>query len=107
MASIRRNITNQADRERYAAACVALDSSFPGVSAVQAVNFTAGVAPNLQWAGTDQQLSYYDLFVLWHVTAMSIMTSQGGNRAHGGPVFLPWHRHYMILLERWMQSACE
>ena len=46
-----------------------------------------------------QELSTWDLFVYWHMIAMFDRGSAGRNSAHSGPVFLPWHRWMMILLE--------
>ncbi len=48
-----------------------------------------------------QPLSTYDLFVLWHYVTMMTSTPPGGGRnaAHQGPVFLPWHRLMLMLLE--------
>ncbi|KAI9141901.1 hypothetical protein BKA69DRAFT_1038209 [Paraphysoderma sedebokerense] len=42
------------------------------------------------------QSSRYEDFVHWHVEASSY--------AHGGPLFLPWHRFYLYELERELQS---
>jgi tyrosinase len=53
-----------------------------------------------------QPLSTYDLFVIWHHMTMSMLTPPNGpgrNAAHQGPVFLPWHRLMLLLLERNMQ----
>jgi tyrosinase len=58
----------------------------------------------LPMQGTNQQLSTYDLFVLWHVVAMSIPMPPG-NAAHSGPIFLPWHRMYLIRLEQEIQRV--
>lgn len=46
-------------------------------------------------------LSTYDLFVLWHYRTMMTATPRGAGRnaAHQGPVFLPWHRLMLMLLE--------
>src|SRR5258707_1199060 len=55
------------------------------------------------------QPSTYDLFVLWHHRTMMIMTPPGNplqrNAAHAGPVFLPWHRYKMIVLEQQLQRV--
>jgi tyrosinase len=51
-------------------------------------------------------LSRWDLFVLWHYVTMSLATGgRGSNRAHGGPVFLPWHRMFLIRLEAALQEV--
>ncbi|MGW4893147.1 tyrosinase family protein [Kitasatospora sp. NPDC004240] len=54
--------------------------------------------------GTPSPVSTYDLFVIWHVMAMRTAVPPGGdpnlrNAAHRGPIFLPWHRVMLILLE--------
>ena len=108
MASIRRNIRINSVSERFLDGIVALDTAMSGIMASDAVPVLSNVAPRLEFRGIDQELSYYDLLVLWHVAAMSIPT--GGprqNMAHGGPIFLPWHRHYMILLEQWLQIVLD
>jgi len=57
--------------------------------------------------------STYDIFVIWHYLAMmeSTPSNQPANRriprnaAHSGPAFLPWHRWFLILLERHLQRV--
>lgn len=53
--------------------------------------------------------STYDVFVIWHHRAMMTLTpadnAQGRNAAHMGPVFLPWHRYVMIVLEKQLQRV--
>ena len=104
MAGLRQNIRVAGVSDQYLDGITALDTAMSGVMASDALAVVNNVAPNLEFRGIEQELSYYDLFVLWHVAAMSI-PSPGAlpNAAHGGPIFLPWHRHYMILLEQWMQ----
>ena len=94
---VRRNIlTSAQDRNAYVQAVLELDQEFPGVS-------TGG----LGIAGTDTQLSTWDLFVLWHYWTMNTGTPPGSGRnaAHRGPVFLPWHRWKLLLLEFHMQRV--
>ena len=57
--------------------------------------------------GPAQPLSTYDAFVLWHHQTMMTLTPPGSRRnaAHQGPVFLPWHRLMLLLLERNMQRV--
>src|SRR5688572_748395 len=53
-------------------------------------------------------LSTYDFFVIWHHQTMMIPTpvSQGRrNAAHVGPVFLPWHRFFLIVFEQQLQRV--
>lgn len=64
-------------------------------------------APAARVLGTaaelERALSWWDLFAWWHVAAMTWPTPGGGNRAHGGPVFAPWHRLYLRRLEQAIQ----
>jgi tyrosinase len=49
----------------------------------------------------------WDLFVLWHWTSMQLATTPPArmrNLAHGGPVFLPWHRMFLLRLEEQLQG---
>lgn len=64
--------------------------------------FTGPTTTSLGIPGPSQQVSTYDLFVVWHHLAMSTFTppTQGDrNAAHRGPVFLPWHRFMLLQLE--------
>ena len=54
-----------------------------------------------------QELSTWDLFVYWHMIAMFDRGPGGRNSAHSGPVFLPWHRWMMILLEEQFQRVLD
>ena len=97
---IRRNITlNATARDDYVRGVLALKAELTGISTA---DLGFGVAPG----ASHQQLSTWDLFVIWHVWAMQTMTPaassnnpRGRNAAHRGPAFLPWHRWLMILLE--------
>lgn len=51
----------------------------------------------------DTPLSTWELFVLWHWQAMTTPTGGGRNAAHRGPVFLPWHRWFLLELEAQIQ----
>jgi tyrosinase len=60
--------------------------------------------------GPAQPVSTYDLFVVWHHLAMMTPTPPppqpnplDRNSAHRGPVFLPWHRVMLLLLEHNLQ----
>lgn len=59
--------------------------------------------------GPAQPVSTYDLFVVWHHRAMMTLTppgnASGRNAAHRGPVFLPWHRVMLMLLEQNLQRV--
>ncbi len=95
---------NPAARDAFLDACRALDTQLSPVTASQAYGAIRAAVPNFRMRGTDQQLSYYDLFVIWHAASMENRLSVG-NSAHSGPIFLPWHRHFMLLLEQWMQQV--
>lgn len=59
------------------------------------------------WPGR-QDLSLYDVFVMWHHNSMMMMTPPGQtdrNAAHSGPSFLPWHRYFLLTLERLLQQT--
>ena len=110
MAATRANIlSSTVVRDDFLDAVVALDQAPSGITASQVSQFFQSNFPQIQMSGTEQDLSYYDLFVLWHVVAMSIGTPPGSGRnaAHRGPIFLPWHRTFMILLEQWMQVVLD
>ena len=92
MAITRPNIlTNTLARQQYARGVNLLKNEFTGPT-------TTG----LGISGPSRPVSTYDLFVVWHHTAMSTMTppTQGDrNAAHRGPVFCPWHRFMLRQLE--------
>lgn len=105
MAVIRENIrTNTDARDKFLAGMVALDQEMPGVTAGDINQFLQRNSIPLAMQGLNQPLSTYDLFVFWHIVAMSIPMPPG-NGAHSGPVFLPWHRMYLIRLEEAIQRV--
>lgn len=58
--------------------------------------------------GPATKVSTYDLFVIWHHTAMMTFTPPNQtdrNSAHRGPVFLPWHRFMLRQLELNLQRV--
>ena len=59
--------------------------------------------------GPSRPVSTYDLFVVWHHQAMNQDTPPGNtvgrNAAHGGPIFPPWHRVMLLLLEANLQRV--
>ena len=59
--------------------------------------------------GVDSPVSRYDLFVIWHYRTMhhKVPPSNNDDRyaAHGGPLFLPWHRIMLLAFEYNLQVA--
>lgn len=98
MAVIRRNIvTDHAARDAFVAGVLALKSEFLGTTTT-----------DLGMPGPAQPVSTYDLFIAWHHLAMGRMTpptQSDRNAAHSGPVFLPWHRLMLLLLELQLQRV--
>lgn len=99
MVSTRRNIlANATDRHHYIDACLALKAESAGVTTAD-----LGIDPG---SVGHRPLSTWDLFVIWHVRSMNQMSSDNRrNAAHSGPVFLPWHRWYLLLLEWQMRRV--
>lgn len=103
---IRRNVaTNEADRSAYVQGCVLLSQTSTGVTGAQADAWLRDQVPRWQLRGDASiVLSWWDWFALWHFTAMRLPTTgQASNRAHGGPIFLPWHRLFLLRLEEVLQ----
>ena len=98
MAGVRRNILSDATaRDRYIEGVTSLKGEFLGPT-----------TSDLGIAGPPRQVSTYDLFVAWHHFAMDTFTPPSQtdrNAAHRGPVFLPWHRFMLILLELQLQRV--
>ena len=98
MAITRHNLlTNHAVRQQYAQGVNLLKHEFTGPTTT-----SVGIP------GPSQPISTYDLFVVWHHTAMSTMTpmTQGDrNAAHRGPIFCPWHRFMLRQLELNLQRV--
>jgi tyrosinase len=99
MTGIRENIlVSTAVRDDFLQALGALDQPNSGIMASDLATYLQTNGLPLTMRGQEQELSIYDIFVFWHVLAMSISLAVG-NAAHSGPIFLPWHRLYMIRLE--------
>ena len=98
MAVTRSNLlTDAMARQKYAR----------GVNLLKA-EFTGPKTTDLGIPGPMQPVSTYELFIVWHHTAMSTMTppTQGDrNAAHRGPVFCPWHRFMLRQLELNLQRV--
>ncbi len=99
MAVTRGNIlTNNAVRDQYVRGVKLLKAEDSG-------SFTS----DFGIPGPSQPVSTYDLFVIWHHRAMMTLTPPGNplgrNAAHRGPVFCPWHRVMLMVLERNLQRV--
>jgi tyrosinase len=108
MAVLRGNILTSAHAQTFLTGAVRLSGMSTGVTPTQLNQSVPRSAPAARLFGTTAEmarpLSWWDLFTWWHVTAMSWPTG-GGNRAHRGPVFLPWHRLYLRRLEEAIQAV--
>lgn len=94
---VRRNIAEPAVRDAYVQGVLALKAESLGPTTGQ-----------LGIPGASMPISTWDLFVVWHQRAMMRMTPPGQfdrNAAHSGPVFLPWHRLMLVLLEFQLQRV--
>ena len=100
MAAVRRNIlTDETARKSYIQGLMLLKQEHLGPTTAD-----FGIA------GPTVEVSTYDLFVAWHHLAMETFTppTQGDrNAAHRGPVFLPWHRFMLVLLELQLQRVLD
>ncbi|WP_427135247.1 tyrosinase family protein [Pseudarthrobacter sp. S9] len=100
MAVVRRNVLNDVDsRADYVR----------GIKLLKHENTTLTTA-QFGIPGPANPVRTYDLFVIWHVFAMSTPVPPGGdpnirNGAHRGPVFLPWHRIMLAWLEFHLQRV--
>lgn len=109
MTVTRRDILSSVEaRDRFLTAVVELNRPTTGMTASDLLRF---LRPRLPWfliQGEDQELSIWDLFVVWHYVAMQMVglpLAPLRNLAHGGPIFLPWHRMYLIRLEELIQTV--
>ena len=93
-------------RRNILASNTARDGFIQGVRALNQ-ELTELTTAGLGIPGPDTQLSTWDLFALWHHFTMEIATPPGSGRnaAHRGPVFLPWHRWMLLLLEQQLQRV--
>lgn len=109
MAVTRENILlSQAARDRFLAGVAALAAEDSGVTTSDVNQFLSTSVPDYRLYGKDQALSTWDLFVTWHHLTMTLPSTPlrpMRNRAHGGPIFLPWHRMFMIRLEQHLQRV--
>lgn len=104
MTVVRENIlVSPQIKDKFLQAIVALDEPNSGIMASDLANFLRANLP-IRMRGIEQELSRYDIFVFWHMVAMFIPLPPG-NAAHSGPIFLPWHRMYLIRLEEMCQDA--
>src|SRR5260221_5524593 len=98
MAVTRFNILNNAaTRTNYTKGVHLLKQESPG-----------NTTTSLGIPGPSKKVSTYDLFVVWHNTAMMTFTpptQSDRNAAHRGPVFLPWHRFMLRQLELNLQRV--
>lgn len=110
MAVVRGNILDSPHAATFLAGVVALSQRSTGITPTRLNELIAEGVPGARIVGAtaelDRPLSYWDLFCYWHVLAMSTPAGSG-NRAHGGPIFLPWHRMYLRRLEEAIQAVTQ
>ena len=53
----------------------------------------------------DPELSYYDQFVAWHLSLYPCGMGHEMIRPHGGPMFLPWHRLFLLFFENALREV--
>jgi tyrosinase len=110
MAVVRGNVLTSPHTGTFLTAAVRLSQRTTGVTPAQLNQSVPQQAPAARIFGPATEmarpLSWWDLFTWWHVAAMSWPTA-GGNRAHGGPVFLPWHRLFLRRLEQAVQAVSD
>ena len=109
MTAVRRHVLGDAvSAERYLAAAVSLGQELTSVTAASAGRTLARLIPGFRFRGIEQRLSVWDLFVIWHWATMQLPTVPSApmrNQAHGGPVFLPWHRMFLLRMEQQLQRV--
>jgi tyrosinase len=109
MTVTRRNIIDSAESgDRYVQGAVQLNQEMSGLTTAELNNILSPQVPGFRIFGINQEVSVWDLFVLWHFLAMQLSSSPPRplrNLAHGGPVFLPWHRMFLIRLEEELQRV--
>ena len=97
--AVRENIVeNSAARDAYVRGTLLLKAESSGVTTASLGILSRSGVPS-------QDLSTWDLFVYWHMRAMLDRGPGGRNSAHSVPVFLPWHRWMLILLEEHLQRV--
>ncbi len=109
MAVVRRNVVVSPHAQAFLDGVVALSRRQTTVTPVQ-LNQSPLLAraPGARIFGPaaelDRPLAWWDLLTWWHLAAVSWSTGEG-NRAHRGPIFLPWHRLYLRRLEEAIQTV--
>jgi tyrosinase len=110
MAVVRGNVLTSPHTATFTAGVIDLSRRQTSITPAQ-LNATSVVqqAPGARIFGTavelNRPMSWWDLITWWHVVAMNWPTPGGGNRAHGGPIFAPWHRLYLRRVEEAIQTV--
>ena len=107
MAVVRGNVVSTSHAQTFFDGVVALSQQSTEVTPAQLnQSLPAGSAARIfaTAAELNRPLRWWDLMCWWHVRAMSTPAGTG-NRAHRGPIFLPWHRMYLRRLEEAIQAV--
>jgi tyrosinase len=108
MAVVRGNILTTPHGQTFLDGVVALSQLTAEVTPARLNQAVPANAQRARIFGTatemNRPLSWWDLLCWWHQLAMSTPAGSG-NRAHRGPIFLPWHRMYLRRLEEAIQAV--
>jgi tyrosinase len=79
---------------------VRVRKSVRSLSSQERTDFVAAVlALKAAKSPFDPNLNYYDQFVAWHLSLYPCGMDHAMSSAHGGALFLPWHRQFLKLFE--------
>ncbi|HEX8803210.1 MAG TPA: tyrosinase family protein [Acidimicrobiales bacterium] len=108
MAVVRADVATSPHAATFVEGVVALSQRSTRVTPTQLNRTLPLEAAGARIVGTaaemERPLSWWDLLCWWHVRAMTTPAGTG-NKAHRGPIFLPWHRMFLRRLEEAIQAV--